>query len=452
MSRFKPVDRKTACQMPPSLEDWLPDNHLARFIVEVVEGLDLSVLINRYAKGGGTAYHPAMLLSLLLYGYATGTFSSRRIERATYDSVAFRYIAAGAHPDHDTLATFRRQFLNEMTKLFVQVLELAKEMKLLKLGRVSLDGTKIHANASKHSALSYGHIEKIETKLKAEVQELLTLAEQTDKADVPDGVVLPDEIKRREARLACMAEAKAKIEARAIERFEREQATHQAKLAARSAKAETTGKKPGGKPPASPVAGPRPKDQINLTDEDSRIMKVSGGGFEQAYNAQAAVDTSSLLIVAPTLAQATNDKEQIEPMLEKLSKLPESLGRVAQLIADTGYYSEKNVQRCEDAQIEPLIALSRQDHHPDWRIRFEEAEALPEDATPLEKMKHRLKTQAGKAIYALRKQTVEPVFGIIKSVMGFRQFLLRGLDKVLGEWNLVCLAWNLKRIAVLRLS
>jgi transposase len=430
MSRFKPVDRKTASQMPPSLEDWLPENHLARFIVEVVEGLDLGVFINRYAKGGGTAYHPGMLLSLLLYGYATGTFSSRRIERATYDSVAFRYIAAGEHPDHDTLATFRRQFLNELTKIFVQVLELAKEMNLLKLGRVSLDGTKIHANASKHSALSYGHIEKIETKLKTEVQEMLVLAEQTDKADVPDGVVLPDEIKRREARLACMAEAKAKIEARAKE--------------------EATGKKPGGKPPAPPVEGPHPKDQVNLTDEDSRIMKVSGGGFEQAYNAQAAVDTGSLLIVAPAITQATNDKEQIEPMLEQLTALPQDLGQVEQLIADTGYYSEKNVHHCEAVQIEPLIALSRQDHHPDWRKRHEEAEALPIEATPLEKMKHRLKTKAGRAIYALRKQTVEPVFGIIKSVMGFRQFLLRGLDKVRGEWNLVCLAWNLKRMAVLR--
>src|SRR6266542_2781552 len=193
MARFKVVDRKSACQMPPSLEDWLPENHLARFIVEVVEGLDLSVFINRYAKGGGTAYHPSMLLSLLLYGYATGTFSSRRIERATHDSVAFRTIAAGEHPDHDTLATFRREFLNELTEIFVQVLELAKEMNLLKLGRVSLDGTKIHTNASKHSALSHGHIEKIEAKLKTEVQELLALAEQTDKADVPDGALLPDE-------------------------------------------------------------------------------------------------------------------------------------------------------------------------------------------------------------------------------------------------------------------
>lgn len=450
MFRFKLIDRKAASRMPPSLEAWLPETPLARFIVEVVEGLDFSALINRYGKGGGTAYPPAMLLSWLLYGYATGTFSSRRIERAPYDSVAFRYIAAGEHPDHDTLASFRRQFLKELTEICAQVLERAKDMQLLKRGRVSLDGTKIHANASKHSALSHGYIEKLEAKIQAEVRERLTLAEQTDQADVPDGALLPDEISRREERLARMREAQAKIEARALARFEREQARYRAKRAERAAKEKETGKKPGGKPPVPPVEGPHPKDQINLTDEDSRIMPVSGGGFEQAYNAQAVVDTESLLIIASALTQATTDKEQVAPMLEPLTQLPESLGQVEPLIADTGYYSEKNVQHCKAVQIEPLIALSRQDHHPHWRKRFEEAEALPENATPLQKMTHRLKTQAGKALYALRKQTVEPVFGIIKSVMGLRQFLLRGLEKVLGEGRLVCLAWNLKRMAVLR--
>ncbi len=450
MSPFRPIDRKTGYLLPPSVEDWLPEDHLARFIVEVVDGLDMSRLERAYRGRGSAAYHPALLLSLLVYGYATGVFSSRRIERATYDSVAFRFIAAGCHPDHDTLATFRRRFLGELADLFLQVLVLAREMKLLKMGTISLDGTKLHANASRHSALSHGHIEKIETQLKAEVQELLALAEKTDRVDVPDGVNLPDEIKRREDRLALMAAAKAKIEARAKERFEREQAEYEAKLARRTAKAEETGRKPGGKPPQAPTPGVRATDQINLTDEESRIMPVSGGGFEQAYNAQAAVDTGSMLVVVPTVTQATNDKEQVEPMLERLAALPEELGSVNQLLADTGYCSAKNVAACEAANIEPLIAVARDEHHPGWRERFTEPAPLPEGATAIQHMAHRLKTPAGRAVYALRKQTVEPVFGIIKSVLGFRQFLLRGLDKVSGEWNLVCLAWNLKRMASLR--
>lgn len=450
MSRFRPLDRKTAYLLPPSVEDWLPEGHLARFIVEVVDGLDVSRLEKVYLGRGSAAYHPALLLALLVYGYATGVFSSRKIERATYDSVAFRFIAAGSHPDHDTLAAFRRRFLGELAGIFMQVLELAQEMKLLKLGTISLDGTKIHANASRHSALSHGHIEKIEGQLKAEVQELLTLAEQADRADVSDGVSLPAEIKRREDRLSAMAEAKAKIEARAKERFEREQAAYEAKVAQREARAKTTGKKSGGKPPKPPAPGAQATDQINLTDEESRIMKVAGGGFEQAYNAQAAVDVGSMLVVTPAVTQAANDKEQMAPMLAQLTALPEGLGAAKQLLADTGYFSGKNVAACENVGIEPLIAVVRDEHHAGWRDRFTEPAPLPENATPVERMAHRLKAKAGRAAYALRKQTVEPVFGIIKSVLGFRQFLLRGLDKVSGEWRLVCLAWNLKRMASLR--
>lgn len=292
MSRFIITDRKTDYLMPPSLEDWLNQDHLARFIVEVVDNLDLSNLVRQYAGRGSKAHHPATLLAILVYGYATGTFSSRKLERATYDSVAFRYIAAGSHPDHDTLATFRRRFLGEIEGLFVQVLEMASEMKLLKLGTVCLDGTKIHANASRHSALSHGHIETLETQLKAEVQELLALAEQADKADVPDGMNLPEELKRREDRLALMAVAKAKIGARAKERYKREKAEYDEKMAARAAKETASGKKCGGKTPAAPQAGPKKTDQVNLTDEESRIMPVAGGGFEQCYNAQAGVDVT----------------------------------------------------------------------------------------------------------------------------------------------------------------
>ena len=452
MSNFIVADRKTDYLLPPSVDDWLNEGHLARFVVEVVDQLDLTSLTRQYAGRGSKAHHPATLLSILVYGYATGVFSSRKLERATFDSVAFRYIAAGTHPDHDTLATFRRRFLDELAGLFVQVLELAKEMKLLKLGTVCLDGTKIHANASRHSALSHGHIETLEVQLKAEVQEWLALAEQADQADVPDGVSLPVEIKRREDRLAAMAVAKVKIAARAEERYQREKAEFDEKMSRRAAKEKATGKKPGGKPPTAPGAGPKDSDQINLTDEESRIMPVSGGGFEQAYNAQAAVDAATMLVVATGVTQAPNDKEQVEPMLKALKTQAKGLGSVDCLIADTGFSSEKNIKACQAAQIEPLIAVARDEHHPGWRERHREPAALPDNATPMQVMAHRLKTKAGRALYALRKQTVEPVFGIIKSVMGFRQFSLRGLHNVTGEWTLLCLAWNLKRMAVLRLT
>jgi transposase len=449
VSHFIVTDRKTDYLLPPSLDDWLNEGHLARFVVEVVDQLDLSNLTRQYAGRGSKAHHPATLLAILVYGYATGVFSSRRLERATYDSVAFRYIAAGSHPDHDTLATFRRRFLGELEGLFVQVLELAQEMKLLKLGTVCLDGTKLHANASRHSALSHGHIEKLEVQLKAEVQELLALAEQADLADIPDGVSLPEEIKRREDRLAVMAAAKLKIAARAEERYQREKAEYDEKVARRTAKEKDSGKKPTGKPPKAPEPGPKDSDQINLTDEESRIMPVAGGGFEQAYNAQAAVDAATMLVVATRVTQAPNDKQQVSPMLETL-RAQEMLGAIEFLIADTGFSSEKNLQACEAARVEPLIALARDQHHPGWRERHSEPGPLPDTATPMQTMAHRLKTKAGRALYALRKQTVEPVFGIIKSVMGFRQFSLRGLKKVSGEWSLVCLAWNVKRMAKLR--
>jgi transposase len=451
MSNFIVADRKTDYLLPPSVDDWLNEGHLARFVVEVVDQLDLTKLTRQYAGRGSKAHHPGTLLAILVYGYATGVFSSRKLERATYDSVAFRYIAAGTYPDHDTLATFRRRFLDELAGLFVQVLELAKEMKLLKVGTVCLDGTKVHANASRHSALSHGHIEKLEVQLKAEVQALLALAEQADQADVPDGVSLPDEIKRREDRLAAMAAAKVKIAARAEERYQREKAEYDEKMSRRAAKEKDSGKKPGGKPPTAPGPGPKGSDQINLTDEESRVMPVSGGGFEQAYNAQAAVDATTMLVVATGLTQAPNDKEQVEPMLKTLNAQAEVLGVVDCLIADTGFSSEKNIKVCETAHIKPLIAVARDEHHPGWRERHSEPAALPDGATTLQIMAHRLKTKAGRALYALRKQTVEPVFGIIKSVMGFRQFSLRGLQNVTGEWTLVCLAWNLKRMAVLRL-
>jgi hypothetical protein len=368
-------------------------------------------------------------------------FSSRKLERATYDSVAFRFIAANEHPDHDTIAAFRRRFLKQIETLFVQVLTVAREMGVMKLGTVALDGTKIHANASRHSALSYEHAGRIEAQLKAEVADLLGKAEAADQADVPDGMSIPEELARREKRLAAIARAKATIEARAKERHAREKAESDAKAA--------TGKKPGGRVPQPPVEGPLPTDQVNLTDEESRIMPTAGGGFEQCYNAQAVVAADRLLVVAADVVQAPNDKQQLEPMLGKIAGLADGLGKLGSLLADNGYFSEGNVNACAAAGIEPLIAMGREAHHPSLDERFAEPPPPPKDPTPLEAMGHRLQTQEGKKRYALRKQIPEPVFGIIKSVLGFRQFRLRGLDNVRGEWNLVTMAWNMKRMFAL---
>ncbi len=450
MSNFRPIDRQTAYLLPPSVEDWLPEEHLARFVVDLVEQLDLSAMSKAYRGSGSASYHPCLLVGLLVYGYATGVFSSRKLERATYNSIAFRFVAANQNPDHDTIAAFRRRFLKEIEALFVKILLLAREMGLLKLGTVGLDGTKIHANASKHSALSYEHAAKIEAQLKAEVAELLAKAEAADQADGPDGMSIPEELARREERLKKIAEAKAKIEARAKERTERELAEHKAKLAARAAKEKATGRKPGGKPPAPPAEGPQPSDQVNLTDEESRIMPVSGGGFEQCYNAQAAVAEGSLLVVANGVTQAPNDKRELEPMLAKIGALPEELGKAETLLGDNGYFSEANVKACEAAGIEPLLAMGRDSHHLSLSERFSGAPPAPENPTPVEAMAHRLQTPEGKALYAKRKCTPEPVFGIIKSALGFRQFLLRGLENARGEWSLVTMAWNVKRMFALK--
>jgi len=449
MSNFRPIDRDTDFLMPPSVDEWLPERHLARFVVEVIAGLDLRAMTGSYRGSGEASYHPRLLLGIIVYGYATGVFSSRKLERAAYDSVAFRFVTGNDHPDHDTIAAFRRRFLKQIETLFVQVLGVAREMGVLKLGTVALDGTKIHANASRHSALSYEHAAKIEAQLQAEVADLLAKAEAADQADVPDGMSVPEELARREQRLAAIAKARATIEARAKERQARERAEYEAKLKAREAKTAATGKKPGGRPPAAPVEGPLPTDQVNLTDEESRIMPVPGDGFEQCYNAQALVAAGSLLVIAADVVQAPNDKQQLQPMLGKIADLPDALGKVGELLADNGYFSEGNVNACAAAGIDPVIAMGREAHHPSLDERFAAAPPPPEQPSPLEAMEHRFKTPEGKQLYALRKQTPEPVFGIIKSVLGFRQFLLRGLDNVRGEWNLVTMAWNMKRMFVL---
>ena len=445
---FIESDRKTPFLLPPSIEDWLPEGHLARFVVEIVEQLDLSSLTEPYTGRGSQPHHPAMLVALLFYGYAVGVFSSRKIERSTYDSVAFRYIAANSHPDHDTIAHFRKRFLQELTGLFVQILWVARQMGVLKLGNVSLDGSKVKAHASKHKALSYEHACKLEAQLKNEVAQLLQKAEAADRADLPDGLSIPEELQRREDRLSAIRNAKAEIERRAAERQAREQAAYREKMAKRARKEQETGQKPPGRQPQPPVPGPTAKDQVNLTDGDSRILPTSGG-FEQCYNAQAGVDVATKIIVSAHVTPEPNDKQQLEPTLKKLVALPKELGKVSGLISDSGYFSETNVQACENQGITPYIAIGREHHHQDPWDRFREPPALPEGADAVSRMRHRLKTAAGKATYALRKVTSEPVFGIIKAVMGFRSFQMRGTEAAEGEWNLVCMAWNIKRLHVL---
>lgn len=449
-SNFITSNRDQQYLFPPSVQDWLPEDHLARFVVDIVSNLNIRSLTETYGGRGSKAYHPEILLSLLFYGYATGVYSSRKIEQATYDSVAFRFVSANTHPDHDTIATFRKHFLDQLQPLFVQILVIASEMGIMKLGKVSLDGTKVKANASRHHALSWGHACKLEKQLQAEVQELMRLAEKADSEKTPDGMDIPAELSRRQDRLTAIAEAKEKIEQRAAKRYAEEQREYEKKIATRKAKSEKSGKKPRGREPKPPEPGPRKKDQVNLTDEESRIMPTSGKGFDQAYNAQATVDVDTMIIVESHVSQSPNDKKEITPTLSALKLLPESLGKVDGILADAGYFSDANVSACEQAEITPFIPPGKEKHNQSLAERFAEQEALPEDADSISKMRHKLRTTEGRKLYAKRKSTVEPVFGIIKHVMGFRQFLLRGFKSVTDEWTLVSMAWNIKRMFALK--
>jgi transposase len=452
MSRtFKTVDYQATLDQTVRLGDLLPPDHLARFVVDVIAQLDLSAIYARYQSRGGAPYAPELLFGLLAYGYATGTFSSRKLERATYEAAPFRFIAGNLHPDHDTIASFRKTFLPELQDLFVQVLLLAQTMGVLKLGNISIDGTKIHADASKSKAVSYKRLLDLETHLRAEVQALFALAAQADQRAVPDGMSVATEIGLREERLARLAEAKAVLQARAEERQAIEQAEYEAKVREREAKAKRTGKRPRGKPPTPPTPGPRDDDQYNFTDPDSRIMKNSSDkGFNQHYNAQVAVDQGSLLIVGTSLSNHPNDQAEIVPTVEAI---PAELGTAAAAALDMGYFSAGNITRLEELGIEPYIATGREGHHLTWEEYFADAPTPPpSNASPKEQMAYKLRTEAGRAIYRLRKCTVEPVIGVIKEVLGFRQFSLRGVAGAAGEWVLVCLACNLKRLHVVSLG
>ncbi len=451
MSRkFKTADYEATLDLAISVRDALSPNHLARFVVDIVAQLDLSSVYARYAPVGGEAFAPDILLALLFYGYATGVFSSRRIEKATYESLPFRFIAGNWHPDHDTLANFRKTFLAEIQELFVQILLLAQAAQVLKLGNLSLDGSKIHSDASKSQAVSYKRLVELEVQLRKDVHELFALGEQADQGDrqLPDGLVIPDEIALRQERLTNLAKAKAVLEARAQDRYQAEKADYEAKVRAREEKARKTKRKPRGRAPTPPTPEPRDKDQYNFTDPDSRVMKNSTNeGFDQHYNVQAAVDQDSLLIVASCLSNHPNDQREVEPTLEALSP---QLGQPKAAALDNGYFSSRNVQALATRGIEPYIATGREPHYKSWSSFFDEQpEPVLETASLKEKMAYQLRTDIGQAIYRLRKCTVEPVIGIIKEVLGFRQFSLRGLTAAAGEWCLVCLAFNLKRLHIL---
>jgi transposase len=447
--RFKRVNYEEAGKQTVTMDECLPPDHLARFIVAIVSMLDLSAMYAGYAPTGGEAFAPEILLGLLCYGYATGVFSSRKIEKATYESIPFRFIAGGLHPDHDTIAHFRKTFLLHIVDLFVQVLVIAHELGYLKLGNISLDGSKIHADASKSKAVSYGRLLRLEVHLRAEVEELIALGEQADQRELPEGLDLELEVAFRQERLVNLAQAKAVLEARAQERYAAEQAEYEAKLQARAEKAQATGRQPRGRAPQPPVPGPRAKDQYNFTDPDSPIMKNStNAGFDQHYNVQVGVDQASLLIVANTVSNHANDKAEAIPTVDAI---PSQIGKPGAAALDNGYFSAANIEQLEARGIEPYIATGREAHHPSWQARFAgQATPPPAEASPRVKMAYRLQTEIGKAIYRVRKSTVEPVIGIIKETLGFRQFSLRGLAAVAGEWCLVCLAFNLKRLHSLR--
>lgn len=448
--KFKTANYEETLDQKVSLREVLPPNHLARFVVDIISQLDLSSIYGRYAAQGGEPFAPEILLGLLFYGYATGVFSSRKIEKGTYESIPFRFIAGGLHPDHDTIANFRKTFLSELKDLFVQILLLAQAVGILKLGNLSLDGSKIHADASKSKAVSYKRLIEIEARLRQEVHELFALAEQADQGEIrwPDGLNIPDEIALRQERLANLAQAKAVLEARAQERYEAEKAEYEARLREREKKAAQTKRKRGGRKAKPPQPGPRPKDQYNFTDPDSRMMKNStNAGFDQHYNVQVAVDQASLLIVAPALSNHANDKGEAEPTLAALDP---ALGQAEAVAMDNGYFSPATLEACAKRDLEAYVATGREPHHLSWRSFFAELPDPPaETASAQVKMAYKLQTEIGQAIYRLRKCTVEPVIGIIKEVLGFRQFSLRGLGPATGEWCLVCLAFNLKRLHTL---
>jgi len=446
--RFKPYQPNQLLLLPPDMKDWLPENDLVYFIMEMLDQLDLHTIYDRYdgTRGGQPAYDPKMMTGLLLYAYCVGLPSSRKIEQATYYQVPFRVLTAGQHPDHDTIAAFRKRHLNALSGFFVQILCLCRKVGLVKLGHVSLDGTKVKANASKHKAMSYARMEKKAEELEAEVRRLLQEAQAVDEAEdalygkSKRGDELPEELRFKQKRLEKIKEAMESLEQEA----KAEADVKRKEIAEKEQALKDQEKKRKGKKPKEPSDKPDPKAQRNFTDPQSRIMKDGASkSFEQAYNCQAAVDEKSQIIVATNVTQQANDKQQLEPLIEEIKKNTDEK-TPDKLSADSGYFSETNIEYLEDEKIEGFIATGRQKHGnvPQSAGRGR----IPADATKKERMSRKLCTKKGREIYSKRKQIVEPVFGQIKEVRGFRRFLLRGLENVSGEWDLICLTHNVLKL------
>lgn len=448
---FKKANYDQPFLFPPTINDWLEENHLARFIVNVIDQLDISAIYNTYGFRGSDPYDPKLLLGLIFYGYCTGVFSSRKIEQATFDSIPFKFISGDLHPDHDTINNFRQRFLPQIKDLFCQILLIATEAGVLKIGNVSFDGTKLKANASKHKAISYGYANKLEKKIKDEVQILLEKAREANDKDGDIGLNIPDEIARREEQLERIKQAKETIEARARERHEQEMGEYNRKMEKRKQKEKESGKKSPGRPPQKPEEGPEDKDQYNFTDPESRIMK-SGNGFDQCYNAQAGVDHDSRLIVGQSLSNSPNDQREL---VDTVDSIPDEIGTLDKGCADSGYLSESNIDAMIERGIDPYIAPGREVHHSFLEEKLQKPAVEEVEKTKLskiEKMKLKLSSKEGKEVYRFRKMTIEPVFGIIKEAMGFRRFSFRGQKKVTQEWGLVCLAYNIRRIFTLKVA
>ena len=454
-TRFVNLDRETPMFLPCDLRDWVPGDHIVHVVLDAVEQIPTEHFSVNRRGTGSEQYPPSMMLALLIYCYVTGRFGSRTIEAATHSDLAVRYLCANLHPDHASICAFRTANQAAFDAAFLKVLQMGHHLKLTKVGTVSVDGSKIQANASKHAAVSYARAGEMIAQLELEVKELMERAEQTEGQERKDGLDIPAELTRRTDRKAALAQARQIIEARAKELAAAQPPEYEAKQARRQAQRDA-GKKPRGPEPKAPSATPEPKAQFNFTDPESGIMKAgSGAHFEQSYNAQAAVD-AAMLIVGARVSVAANDKQELHPTVAAIS--PVVAAEVKVVLADSGFYSEAATQRVEQKPdgtatgITVYVAVEKTGHHKtiaDLLTQPEPAPPAPE-ATAKEKMAHRLKTKVGKDLYKLRKLTVEPVFGIIKEVMGFRRFSLRGHAKVSLEWTLVCVSYNLKRLFTLK--
>ncbi len=451
-SHFVNVDRDTPLLLPADLREWVPEDDLVHFVIEAVDGLDLHRFHVNERGSGSDQYPPRMMLGLLIYCYANGIFGSRRIERATYRDVAVRYLTADTHPDHDTIAKFRRENFEAVTSCFVKVLELARELKLLKVGTVSIDGTQLRANASKHKSVTYQRAGELIEQLELEVKALMQQAEQADLREREEGQRLPEEIARRERLKAKLEQARKRLEQRARARAASEQAEYERKVAARQ---QRTGSSKG-KRIKPPDDRPGRNEQSNLVDGDSGLMrKNKRSSYEQCFNAQATVDADgSQLVLSTRVSQCSSDRNEL---VADVTAVPAGLGKPQAVLADNGFANEDEVTELQQEQIEVYVSTgaesAQQRRQHDFRPLSRRRESPKQPQAPwLRAMKAKLQSDDGRRLYGLRKQTVEPVFGVIKQAMGFRQFLLRGIEKVSGEWQLVALAYNCKRLWNLRLA